>query len=281
MRKIACGRQEKPGGHARQVPELLIPPPAGMPPPRLGEPEELWPHQRGRTAERDLEGAVWEAALALLLVDPREPERYLPTLTSVRVPGAVKTAGFVEVLSWWRPPQPWPPWRGPWPPAALLAHTMLVNVATGAERARRVAELRQFCWWVLRTVSPPGRRRGQPRRTTLREVRERIEAYLRIHPPEKGVHFWSAAAGHLVGLEYPAAPATVTLPDEKLRVSLRRQQQRLRAANQFGYIGSTRRRRVERPHAAATKPATKPAASPPPLPRPAPPRRRTRNPDSQ
>src|SRR5215475_11729233 len=110
MRKIARGRQGKPEGGAHHAPELRIPPPAGMPPPRPGEPEELWPAQRGRTAERDLEGAVWDAALALLVVNPRHPERYLPTLRGVRVPGAAQTgAGFVEVLSWWRPPQPWPP----------------------------------------------------------------------------------------------------------------------------------------------------------------------------
>jgi hypothetical protein len=224
---------------------------------------------------------MFDAALALLLVDPREPERYLPTLRGVRVPGAAKTGvGFVEVLSWWRPPRPPPPWRpAVFLPAALLARVVVVDMATGAERTRRVGELQQFCWWVVRHVPPPGRRRGRPRRTTQREVREKIEAYVRAHPPDAGVYFWSAVAGHLEGLEYPAADWTVTFPDEKLRVSLRHQQQRLRTANHFRHIEESRPRR-EAP-ARDDRDETKSAASPPTLPRPAAPRRRTRNPDSK
>jgi hypothetical protein len=273
------GRQEKPGRRAHEAREL--PPPGGMPPPILGEPEELWPYQRGRAVERDLEGAMFDAAVALLLVDPREPERYLPTLRGVRVPGAAKTgAGFVEVLRWWRRPQVWPPWRpAVFLPAALLARVVLVDMATGAERTRRARELLQFCGWVVRNVPPPARRGGRPRRNTLREAREKVEAYLRSHPPDADVYFWSAAAGHLDGLEYPAADRTVTLPDEKLRVSLRHQQQRLRTANQFRHIEENRPRR-EAP-ARDDRHKTKSAASPPTLPRPAAPRHRTRSPNSK
>jgi hypothetical protein len=214
----------------------------------------------------------------MFLVDPGHPERYLETLRGLRVPGAAKTgAGFVEVLSWWSPPQPWPPWRpAVFLPAALLVHVVLVDMATDAERARSVRELRQFCCWVVRSVPPPARRGGRPRRITLREAREKVEAYLRAHPPDPGVYFWSAAAGHLEGLEYAAADRTVTLPDEKLRVSLRHQQQRARATNQFRHIDRTPPPRVAPGHG-----DSKPAASHSSLPRAHAPRRRTRNPDSE
>jgi hypothetical protein len=104
-------------------------PPSGKPPPVPEVPEELWGIAYGRVVERELDGALWDMAVAMLALahsPRRRRRRYLATLAQVRVPGsALKDARIGESMRRWTPPLI--RWQGSWAPGQLFALALLAG----------------------------------------------------------------------------------------------------------------------------------------------------------
>src|SRR4029453_418201 len=102
-------------------------PPSGMPSPVPGVPRVLWGEARARQVEAECDGALVDVARGVLRVKPTRWRTYSVVFARTRVPGSAGASPFfAAVMREWTPPVVWPPWRGPWLPAVLVALVGLV-----------------------------------------------------------------------------------------------------------------------------------------------------------
>jgi hypothetical protein len=120
------------------------------------------------------------AAVARKLLRVKDWREYRAVIEETRVPASVGASPyFAAVVREWTPPDPWPPWRGPWLPAVLVALVGLVEAYRGEPWT--VDLLRRYCLLAIRDAPQARHRRGRPALDTFNRTDDVVAAFVGDH----------------------------------------------------------------------------------------------------